>query len=157
MAYMLHGSCAVTTIKDRIAHVLHIEHVKHEEHLAHLRYLKELRDQAKWNAERLDTESAQPDTNQSLHPAYAASPTAIYYGNGSFQACVISRESGGNSQIWNATGHYGLYQFSYSTWVAYGGPPSEFGDATTAEQNTVFYAAMATPGGADNWAPYDGC
>ena len=30
---------------------------------------------------------------------------------GSFQQCVISRESGGNSQVMNSTGHYGLYQF----------------------------------------------
>lgn len=74
-----------------------------------------------------------------------------------FQACVIERESGGNSQIWNASGHYGLYQFSYPTWVAYGGVPSEFGHATVAEQNQVFYNAMATPDGADNWSPYDHC
>jgi hypothetical protein len=26
-----------------------------------------------------------------------------------------------------------------------------------AEQEQVFMNAMATPGGADNWAPYDGC
>lgn len=74
-----------------------------------------------------------------------------------FQACVISRESGGNAQIMNSTGHYGLYQFSYSTWIAYGGSPSTFGHASVAEQNQVFANAMATPGGASNWAPYDGC
>jgi LysM repeat protein len=73
-----------------------------------------------------------------------------------FQSCVISRESGGNSQVTNSSGHYGLYQFSYSTWVAYGGSPSDFGDATVAEQNAVFETAMAD-GGESNWAPYDGC
>jgi len=26
-----------------------------------------------------------------------------------------------------------------------------------AEQEQVFLNAMATPGGASNWAPYDGC
>jgi Transglycosylase-like domain len=56
----------------------------------------------------------------------------------------------------NSSGHYGLYQFSYSTWVAYGGAPSEFGDASVAEQNAVFATAMSE-GGEDNWAPYDGC
>lgn len=78
-------------------------------------------------------------------------------GDSSFQACVISRESGGNSQIWNASGHYGLYQFSASTWAAYGGNPADFGHASAAEQTQVFDNAMATAGGAGNWAPYDGC
>lgn len=92
------------------------------------------------------------DTYQSQQPAYV-NPGSY----GSFQACVISRESGGNPDIWNATGHWGLYQFSYSTWVAYGGNPADFGTASVAEQNQVFANAMATPGGANNWAPYDGC
>jgi LysM repeat protein len=75
---------------------------------------------------------------------------------GSFAQCVIARESGGNAQIMNATGHYGLYQFSASTWAAYGGNPADFGDASVAEQNQVFANAIAA-GGASNWAPYDGC
>ena len=77
-------------------------------------------------------------------------------GDSAFQSCVIERESGGDSQVMNSSGHYGLYQFSYSTWVAYGGAPSEFGDASVAEQNAVFATAMSE-GGEDNWAPYDGC
>jgi LysM repeat protein len=75
---------------------------------------------------------------------------------GSFGACVIARESGGNAQVMNATGHYGLYQFSASTWAAYGGNPADFGDASVAEQNQVFANALAA-GGESNWAPYDGC
>jgi LysM repeat protein len=75
---------------------------------------------------------------------------------GSFQACVIARESGGNPQVMNASGHYGLYQFSASTWAAYGGNPADFGHASVAEQNQVFANAMAA-GGQSNWAPYDGC
>ena len=31
---------------------------------------------------------------------------------GSFGACVVARESGGNAQVMNSSGHYGLYQFS---------------------------------------------
>jgi LysM repeat protein len=75
---------------------------------------------------------------------------------GSFQACVIARESGGNPNVMNASGHYGLYQFSASTWAAYGGNPADFGHASVAEQNQVFANAMAA-GGQSNWAPYDGC
>jgi LysM repeat protein len=75
---------------------------------------------------------------------------------GSFQACVIARESGGNPQVMNASGHYGLYQFSASTWAAYGGNPADFGHASVAEQNQVFANAIAA-GGESNWAPYDGC
>ena len=78
-------------------------------------------------------------------------------GDSSFQACVIARESGGNSQVMNSSGHYGLYQFSASTWAAYGGNPGDFGSASVSEQNQVFANAMASPGGASNWAPYDGC
>jgi hypothetical protein len=73
-----------------------------------------------------------------------------------FQSCVISRESGGQTQVMNSTGHYGLYQFSASTWAAYGGNPADFGDASAAEQNQVFDNAMAQ-GGESNWSSYDGC
>lgn len=98
-------------------------------------------------------------------PAQASAPSAASNvsayvnpsGYGSFQACVISRESGGNSAVMNSTGHYGLYQFSYQTWVANGGSAGSFGHASVAEQNQVFANTMATGGGASNWSPYDGC
>lgn len=85
------------------------------------------------------------------------STASSFTGNSAFQSCVIARESGGNSQVMNSTGHYGLYQFSAGTWAAYGGNPADFGNASVSEQNQVFANAMATPGGASNWAPYDGC
>jgi LysM repeat protein len=107
----------------------------------------------------ITTSAAQPIT-----PASSSGRDASVYvapapqaPSGSFQACVISRESGGNSQVMNSTGHYGLYQFSASTWSAYGGNPSDFGNASVSEQNAVFNNAMATPSGASNWSPYDGC
>ena len=75
---------------------------------------------------------------------------------GSFQQCVISRESGGNAQVVNGSGHYGLYQFSYSAWTAAGGNPADFGSASAAEQNQVFATAYAQDG-TSPWAPYDGC
>ena len=75
---------------------------------------------------------------------------------GSFGQCVIARESGGQAQVMNATGHYGLYQFSASTWAEYGGSPADFGDASVGEQNQVFANAIAS-GGQSNWSAYDGC
>jgi Transglycosylase-like domain/LysM domain len=89
----------------------------------------------------------------------SAVPAATYSGGvpgGAFGQCVIARESGGQSQVTNATGHYGLYQFSVSTWAAYGGSPADFGDASVSEQNQVFANALAV-GGQSNWSAYDGC
>jgi LysM repeat protein len=85
--------------------------------------------------------------------------TSTYSGGtpgGAFGQCVVARESGGNAQVMNGTGHYGLYQFSASTWAAYGGNPADFGHASVSEQNQVFSDALAA-GGQSNWAPYDGC
>jgi nucleoid-associated protein YgaU len=86
----------------------------------------------------------------------AAQPAATYSGSGSMQSCIIAAESGGNSQIVNASGHYGLYQFSYATWVAHGGNGADFGHASVAEQNQVYASTVAADGYSD-WAPYDGC
>jgi LysM repeat protein len=88
--------------------------------------------------------------------APAQSQSVSTAGDGSFQSCVIASESGGNAQVTNGSGHYGLYQFSASTWAEYGGNPAEFGDATAAEQNQVFNNAIAA-GGQSNWSAYDGC
>ena len=88
--------------------------------------------------------------------ATAAVSGGTYSGGGGFQSCVIARESGGNSQVMNSSGHYGLYQFSASTWQAYGGSAASFGHASVAEQNQVFNNAIAQ-GGQSNWSPYDGC
>jgi len=99
-----------------------------------------------------------PVTYAASAPVYSAPSQAAttYSGGGSFQSCVIARESGGNSQVMNSSGHYGLYQFSSGTWAAYGGNPADFGNASVAEQNQVFNNAIAA-GGQSNWAPYDGC
>jgi transglycosylase-like protein len=92
-------------------------------------------------------------------PVQATSAVSGGYSGGassSFEACVIARESGGNTQVMNGSGHYGLYQFSESTWVAYGGSAADFGHASAAEQHRVFSNAVAQ-GGQSNWSPYDGC
>jgi transglycosylase-like protein len=88
------------------------------------------------------------------HHYYSSSSS--YHGSGSYEQCVIARESGGNSQVMNSSGHYGLYQFSASTWQAYGGSAGDFGHASVGEQRRVFDNAMAQ-GGQSNWSPYDGC
>jgi LysM repeat protein len=102
------------------------------------------------------TEQTATDQQAPAGVAQPAQSASTYTGSGSFQECVISAESGGNSQVTNSSGHYGLYQFSSSTWAAYGGNPAEFGDASVAEQNQVFDNAIAA-GGQSNWSAYDGC
>ena len=95
--------------------------------------------------------------SQSDGVTYAPAETvSTYSGGGGFASCVIARESGGNSQVMNSSGHYGLYQFSASTWQEYGGSGSDFGHASVSEQNRVFDNALAA-GGQSNWSAYDGC
>jgi len=77
-------------------------------------------------------------------------------GMGGFQSCVITRESGGRSQVMNSSGHYGLYQFDYGTWVSGGGSSADFGHASVSEQDRVFASVYAARG-TSPWAPYDGC
>jgi LysM repeat protein len=101
-------------------------------------------------------EQSAPQQSTSAQSAPVQQSTVSTAGDSSFQQCVISRESGGNPQVMNSSGHYGLYQFSASTWAAYGGNPSDFGHASVSEQNQVFNNAIAA-GGQSNWAPYDGC
>lgn len=115
-------------------------------------------------------EQSQPSRSQSA-PSYQAQPeqqqsqTSQSSAQGassggavssSFQQCVIQHESGGNAQVMNSSGHYGLYQFSQSTWDAAGGNAADFGHASAAEQNQVFQKAYAQ-WGTSPWAPYDGC
>jgi LysM repeat protein len=116
--------------------------------------------------EALAPSPAQAPSEASLAESYSSASTAEAVpaktgstdtgSSGSFQACVIAAESGGNPQVMNSSGHYGLYQFSASTWAEYGGNPADFGDASVAEQNQVFDNAIAA-GGESNWAQYDGC
>jgi hypothetical protein len=102
--------------------------------------------------------AAAPVAASAAAPTQAISSVSGSYSgaSSSFESCVIARESGGNAQVMNSSGHYGLYQFSASTWAAYGGSASDFGHASAAEQHQVFANAVAQ-GGQSNWAPYDGC
>lgn len=86
-----------------------------------------------------------------------------YYGNvdpasfSGFEQCVITRESGGQSQVMNSTEHYGLFQFSASTWAAYGGNPADFGHASVAEQERVYENVVAAGATYGTWSEWDGC
>jgi LysM repeat protein len=97
-----------------------------------------------------------PSAPAATGSAPQAQTAAVVDPGGSFAECVIARESGGDAQVMNASGHYGLYQFSASTWAEYGGNPADFGNASAAEQNQVFANALAA-GGESNWSAYDGC
>jgi len=86
----------------------------------------------------------------------AASASPYSGAPGSFEACVIARESGGNPRAVNPTsGAGGLYQFLPSTWRALGfsGLPEY---ASVATQRAAFQKLYAEAGTAP-WAPYDGC
>jgi len=100
-----------------------------------------------------------PTPAQTVAPAssthlYSAAPSTG--APGSFQACVAYRESRDEPQVVNASGHYGLYQMSYTDWIAGGGSPADFGSASVAEQDAVF-ARLYAQYGTSPWAPYDGC
>jgi LysM repeat protein len=108
------------------------------------------------DSEGSDSQQAAPAQATPAQTVSSSSASSAAYPGGAFGACVVSRESGGNPQVMNSSGHYGLYQFSASTWAEYGGNPADFGHASAAEQEQVFSTALAR-GGQFNWSPYDGC
>ena len=78
----------------------------------------------------------------------------------SFQSCVISHESGGDSQVWNHQGYpyWGLYQFGKPLWTGEGGQSaSTWGHADAATQTQAFNNVMTHYKGCMNWYPSDGC
>jgi hypothetical protein len=75
---------------------------------------------------------------------------------GSFQSCVIQRESSGNPRAVNpSSGAGGLYGFLPSTWHGLGFPGLPE-NAPVAEQNDAFAKEYAQSG-TSAWAPYDSC
>jgi hypothetical protein len=140
----------------------HAWHLLHIAHLRHLKYLAWQAAQARWAADhpvqhaRTYSAPSHPDYAPPVQHHSAAQAVTVPVSGSGMQACIIARESGGNPNVMNASGHYGLYQFSYSTWVASGGNGADFGHASVAEQNRVFANAVAARGYSD-WTPYDGC
>lgn len=91
-------------------------------------------------------------------PTVSSNSTVSVTGMSAFEACVISRESGGNPQAYNpASGAGGLFQFLPSTWAKLGlGYPGGAQTAPVSVQEQGFQILYARDGTSD-WAPYDGC
>ena len=95
-----------------------------------------------------------PEHRASLHSAGHHPRTG--YPPGSFQACVIARESGGIATAVNSkSGAGGLYGFLPSTWqsLGYSGLPE---NAPVSVQNQAFQREYSLAG-TSPWGPYDGC
>jgi LysM repeat protein len=94
-------------------------------------------------------------THQTGHVDAATAPAAPGVPAG-FQACVISRESGGNPRAVNpSSGAGGIFQFLPSTWhgLGYSGLPENASVQTQFEAFAKLYAQA----GASPWRPSDGC
>lgn len=90
----------------------------------------------------------------------AASTTVGTAGMSAFEACVISRESGGNPQAVNpSSGAGGLFQFLPSTWASLGYASSYPGGAQTAPASVqeAAFSQLYSQSGTSPWGPYDGC
>lgn len=127
----------------------------HQWHLNHMTHLARTSGGVVLAARPGDTEP-DGDSDDPTSSAVSVGAGSVSAAPGSFQACVIARESGGQSQVMNSTGHYGLYQFDEQTWVSGGGSAATFGHASVAEQNSVFSAVYAARGN-QPWTPSDGC
>jgi Transglycosylase-like domain/LysM domain len=109
-----------------------------------------------------DRSDAPAATHHKRHHHYARAVAQASYSGapGSFQACVIRAESGGNPRAVNpSSGAGGLYQFLPSTWASLGYAAQYPGGAQTAPvsvQNAAFQKLYAEAG-TSPWAPYDGC
>jgi hypothetical protein len=77
-------------------------------------------------------------SSASYHTSYH-SPAVSSYGGGSSNSMVNPYcESSGNAQARSPDGKYwGKYQFDYPTWVANGGSPGSYGNASASEQDQV--------------------
>lgn len=97
--------------------------------------------------------STAPSDQTTAAPSSASSASSA--APGSFQSCVLSRESGGNYSAVNpSSGAGGAYQFLPSTWASLGMPGSPQ-DASPAQQDQAFQQLYAQQGSAP-WAS-DGC
>jgi resuscitation-promoting factor RpfC len=95
------------------------------------------------------------------HSSHAGNPSHVSTeGMAAFEACVISRESGGNPRAVNpSSGAGGLFQFLPSTWAGLGYGSAYPGGAQTAPVSVqeAAFAKLYAEAGTSPWAPYDGC
>jgi LysM repeat protein len=114
-------------------------------------------------AHRSSTSHAERALGRHARPGRHAAPSAgtvSTAGMAAFEACVISRESGGNPAAVNPTsGAGGLYQFLPSTWASLGYAAAYPGGAQTAPVSVqrAAFAKLYAEAGTSPWAPYDGC
>lgn len=104
--------------------------------------------------------AAQPKPAPRRAARATSSSSASHRGYATAKECVSMVEHGGSYDESTNPSHKGRYQFSRSTWIAYGGVASHWDDwslASAAEQDEVFERAWSSPGGPENWLPYDGC
>jgi len=95
-------------------------------------------------------------TTTTPRPVIYARHWGAHRGYPTAAACIAAVEHGGAYDRSSNPSHFGRYQFSRGTWIAYGGNPATWGNATPQEQDAVFARAVAA-GGLSNWLPYDGC
>ncbi|WP_259390829.1 resuscitation-promoting factor [Actinomyces sp. 2119] len=93
--------------------------------------------------------SQDSDSGEEASPGSSGSPDA---GSDDVWAALAQCESGGDPTTNTGNGYYGMYQFSLSTWQAYGGSglPSE---ASAAEQTAVAKRLQAAAG----WGQWPHC
>ena len=104
--------------------------------------------------------SSQAPPQQPPPVTVVSAGTVSTAGLSAFEACVISRESGGNPQAVNAaSGAGGLVQFLPSTWASLGYSGAYPGGAQTAPVSVqeAAFAKLYAAAGAAPWGPYDGC
>jgi len=89
-------------------------------------------------------------------PRASRTASATRQPNGSIEACIRRVENGGSYSRGTNPTHFGMYQFSRSTWVANGGDPDTWGSASPEEQDRVFRNTVNRNGYSD-WLPYNPC
>ena len=140
----------------------HLFKVQYKDMLRRKAAAKARREAAREAARRAARAAARQQQQQQQQASAPAPPTPSGGGSygappGSFQACVIAHESGGNPTAVNpASGAGGLYQFLPSTWAGLGlGYPGGAQTAPASVQTEGFFKLYAEAGTAP-WAG-DGC
>lgn len=103
-------------------------------------------------------QQAQQAQQQQTAPSATVAMTTVSMS--AFEACVISRESGGNPAAYNpVSGAGGLFQFLPSTWASLGFSLYYPGGAQTAPVSVQqqAFVKLYNESGTTPWAPYDGC
>jgi hypothetical protein len=135
--------------------------VNHHHHARHASHHHADRDAHTRPAGRHKAPGRHASRPEGHHSGHAANPSHVGTGGMSaFEACVISRESGGNPRAVNpSSGAGGLFQFLPSTWAGLGYAAAYPGGAQTAPVSVQMaaFAKLYAEAGTSPWAPYDGC